>query len=116
MPNHAPLPRASRRTLEIGGRRVHYPSLAAAIASRGTDVSRLPFSVRVLAENVARHAPRLGREATAALDALARWPNPEGAALPLTVPRVILPDSSGLPVLLDLAAMREAFARAGAPP
>jgi aconitate hydratase len=66
---------------------------------------RLPYAARVLAENVLRKAGadalRRGLDATAA----AEWP--------LYIPRVILPDSSGIPVLMDLAALRSAVARRG---
>jgi aconitate hydratase len=116
MPLHPPLPYASRRTLDVGSTRLAYVSIDAVIAAHGGDATRLPYALRVIVENVARNAPRLGGEASDALAALARWPQHESVALPLTLPRVILPDSSGLPVLLDLAAMRDAFARAGLPP
>jgi aconitate hydratase len=92
-----------------------YVDLATLWSAHGRDIRRLPYSLRVLAENVARHADT--NEGAAALAALLRWPERvEGAALPLHTSRVILPDSSGLPVLLDLAAMRDALARAGLDP
>ena len=116
MPTHPSLPQQSRRTLDVGATRFAYVSLADVLELRGGDAAHLPYALRVVVENIARHEPRLGREADAALAALARWPKSEAVALPLTLPRVILPDSSGLPVLLDLAAMRDAFARAGQPP
>src|SRR5882762_9235176 len=74
---------------------------------------RLPYVARVLAENILRHLGRPGvtREQ---LDALAD-PSvaPDSVALPLHVPRVVLPDSSGIPVLMDLAALRSQVARDG---
>lgn len=105
---------ASRSALlrELPGADGVYCDVAGALASRGGDVAHLPYCLRVVAENVARHLPRTGAEGEAALRALARWP--EGrASLPLFVSRVILPDSSGLPVLLDLAALRDALAQRG---
>lgn len=84
-------------------------------AARGGDPLVLPYSLRVLAENVARQ--QNSREAEAALAALLRWPaRDELVALPLYATRVILPDSSGLPVLLDLAALRDALAQANLDP
>ncbi len=66
---------------------------------------RLPYAARILAENVLRNAgPETlshGLRAT------------QGAEWPLTIPRLILPDSSGIPVLMDLAALRSAVARRG---
>ena len=66
---------------------------------------RLPYAARILAENVLRNAgaATLARSLTSA----------EASEWPLTIPRVILPDSSGIPVLMDLAALRSAVARRG---
>src|SRR5437660_438681 len=83
----------------------------------GADVfRRLPYVARVLAENILRHLGRPG-VTRAQLDALAD-PSvaPDAVALPLHVPRVVLPDSSGIPVLMDLAALRSAVARNGGVP
>src|SRR5256885_4313421 len=80
----------------------------------GADVyRRLPYVARVLAENILRHLGRPG-VAREQLDALANPAvAPNTVALPLHVPRVVLPDSSGIPVLMDLAALRSAVARNG---
>jgi aconitate hydratase len=99
----------------VGAASLRYCSIEDALRAAGGDVEALPYSLRVLAENVARHLASTGAEGDAALRALARWPRTDGTALALFVPRVILPDSSGLPVLLDLAAMRDAFVRTGLP-
>src|SRR5882672_2758630 len=83
----------------------------------GTDAyRRLPYVARVLAENILRHLGRPGvtREQ---LDALADPAvAPDAVALPLKIPRVVLPDSSGIPVLMDLAALRSEVARNGGDP
>src|SRR5262245_56172058 len=77
---------------------------------------RLPYVARVLAENILRHVGRPG-VSRAQLDALVDPAiAPDQAALPLHVPRVVLPDSSGIPVLMDLAALRSAVARKGGDP
>jgi aconitate hydratase len=83
----------------------------------GADVyRRLPYVARVLAENILRHLGRPG-VTRAQLDALADPAvPPDAAALPLHVPRVVLPDSSGIPVLMDLAALRSEVARHGGDP
>jgi aconitate hydratase len=77
---------------------------------------RLPYVARILAENILRHLGRPG-VTRAQLDALAD-PSvaPDAVALPLHVPRVVLPDSSGIPVLMDLAALRSEVARHGGDP
>ena len=106
---------ASWRTLPLAGGETCFCDVAAALSAHGGRVEVLPYCLRVAAENVARHRARTGDEGEAALSALAAWPHGR-ASLPLFVSRVILPDSSGLPVLLDLAALRDALAARGGDP
>jgi aconitate hydratase len=78
--------------------------------------ARMPYVARVLAENILRHLGRPG-VTRAQLDAIADPAvAPDAIALPLHVPRVVLPDSSGIPVLMDLAALRSEVARHGGDP
>ena len=109
-------PTAPWRTLSVGTREFRYCSIAAALATDGGDAATLPYCLRVLVENVARHQGAIGPDAAIALRALARWPELGDTTLPLFPGRVILPDSSGLPVLLDLASLRDAVARRGGDP
>ncbi|MCB4771571.1 aconitate hydratase AcnA [Ancylobacter sp. Lp-2] len=83
----------------------------------GPDVyERLPFAARILAENVTRHLGEPGFT-TRELDLLADRRRVGGHdSVALRIPRVILPDSSGIPVLMDLAALRTAVARRGLAP
>ena len=78
--------------------------------------ARLPYVARVLAENLLRNLGQPGVTQDI-LHALAD-PHvaPDTVALPLRVPRVLVPDSSGIPVLMDLAALRSAVARNGGDP
>ena len=80
-------------------------------------VSRLPFSIRILLEAVLRHADnRLVREADVA--ALAAW-TPKAASrpeVPFLPARVILQDFTGVPAVVDLAALRSAMKRLGGDP
>ncbi|MEP7328095.1 MAG: aconitate hydratase AcnA [Betaproteobacteria bacterium] len=103
-------------SLEVAGGRARYCKIAAALAAHGGQVDVMPFCLRVLTENIARNLDATGADGNTALAALARWPASAAVALPLFVTRVILPDSSGLPVLLDLAALRNAVAEAGGDP
>ena len=86
-------------------------------AALGTEAhAPLPYVARVLAENLLRHLGKPGVTAEL-LRALAdRRVAPDAVALPLHVPRVVVPDSSGIPVLMDLAALRSAVARRGGNP
>ena len=86
-------------------------------AALGADThARLPYVARVLAENLLRNLGQPGVTEDV-LRALAD-PRvaPDTVALPLRVPRVVMPDSSGIPVLMDLAALRSAVARKGGDP
>ncbi|HVZ10720.1 aconitate hydratase AcnA [Rhodopila sp.] len=107
----------ARRLLTVGEATRAYYSLPALAGRLGVALDRLPFSLRVLLENLLRHED--DRSVTAAdVEALARWPDP--AALDREVAfhptRVLMPDSSGIPLLIDLAAMRDAVAAQGLDP
>ena len=80
------------------------------------DPSRLPYTVCVLLENLVRRA---GTEHVTEDDvrALAGWPAPaEGAQLAFMPARVLMQDLTGVPAVVDLAALRAAVARRGATP
>jgi aconitate hydratase A / 2-methylisocitrate dehydratase len=80
------------------------------------DPSRLPYTVCVLLENLVRRA---GSEHVTDADvrALADWPAPaEGAQLAFMPARVIMQDLTGVPAVVDLAALRSAVARRGGDP
>ncbi|MEZ5729071.1 MAG: aconitase family protein [Burkholderiaceae bacterium] len=84
-----------------------------------TRVSRMPYTVRILAENLARHSHIDVSAAQALQRLIERQPGmaaPPPLALPLRVSRVLLPDSSGLPLLADLAALRDELAGRGVDP
>ncbi len=80
-------------------------------------VQRLPFSIKVLLESLLRHED--GQTITAEdITALANWDGAagEGRELPFLPGRVILQDFTGVPALVDLAALRSAVARLGGDP
>ncbi|MBT8138239.1 MAG: aconitate hydratase AcnA [Gammaproteobacteria bacterium] len=92
-----------------------YLSLAKLAEKTGTDVARLPHTVKILLENLARRVD--GRDVTVAdVEALARWPHGEDAPLAFMPARVLMQDFTGVPAVVDLAAMRSAVARAGGDP
>jgi aconitate hydratase len=80
-------------------------------------LDRLPFSIRVLLENALRHAGR-GLVTPDHAQALARWSREKasGGEIPFMPARVVLQDFTGVPCVVDLAAMRDAMARMGGDP
>ncbi len=112
----APDPAAARASLRVGDREYAYYRLDAAGVP---DVARLPYTVKVLLENMLRHAA-YGSGLVGADDvrALAAWdPSAPGEyELPFMPARVILQDFTGVPCVVDLAAMRDAVAEMGGDP
>ncbi len=106
----------ARSTLTVGGRTYEIYRLDA-LANHGVNLARLPYSLRILLENLLRHED--GRTVTADdILALANWqpqaePDREVAFMPA---RVILQDFTGVPCVVDLAAMRDAMAELGGDP
>ena len=104
----------AQATLTSGGKTVKYFSLA---ALKDHDLSRLPFSLRILLENLLRHED--GRTVTADdIKFLAAWdakaePSKEIAYMPA---RVLMQDFTGVPAIVDLAAMRDAMRALGGDP
>ena len=114
--HHSPGPRSARATLSIGDRDYAYFALANAGAS---DLDRLPYTVKVLLENMVRGAATQPDLVTADhVRALAAWDAsaPGEAELPFMPSRVILQDFTGVPCVVDLAAMRDAMAEMGGDP
>ena len=73
----------------------------------------LPYCLRVLLENCLRNRNR-GFASDADIRRFVQWrPGRGGFSVPLRVTRVIMPDSSGLPALMDMAALRDAVVRRG---
>ncbi|CAN5777707.1 aconitate hydratase AcnA [soil metagenome] len=103
-------------TLRVGDREYEIFRLAA-LEREGFDVGRLPYSLRILLENLLR--TENGVSVTADdIRALAGW-NPRAEPdkeIAFTPARVILQDFTGVPALVDLAAMRDAMAALGGDP
>ena len=108
-------PFGTRAPLDAG---VEFHSLARLAAAGVGDPSHLPVTVKVLLENVLRHA-RAGFARDGDVEALARWdggPPQHDRERPFMPARVLLQDFTGVPSVVDLAAMRSAVARAGGDP
>ena len=105
----------ARATLSTADGEVAYYRLSA--LSEFGDIERLPITVKVLLENVLRNC---GSEAFEPqhVEALARWQPGQAAEgeLPYLPARVLLQDYTGVPAVVDLAAMRSAMERLGGDP
>ncbi|WP_029008590.1 aconitate hydratase AcnA [Azospirillum halopraeferens] len=107
----------TRRTLTVGGRSYDYFSLTAAGEAGAGDLSRLPFSLKVLLENLLRFED--GRSVTVDdVRALADWLKERRCDREIAYrpARVLMQDFTGVPAVCDLAAMREAMADLGGDP
>ena len=114
----------SASTLNVNGRELTYYSLRAkALVELGVD--RLPYSIKVLVENLLRHED--DRKVRAAdIEALVRWaetPTRHGEAagddareIAFTPERVLMQDLTGVPAVVDLASMRDDIIALGGDP
>jgi aconitate hydratase len=104
-----------RDTLEVNGRKYAFASLTR--LGQRFDLKRLPYSMKILLENLLRHED--GIDVTAKeIEAVATWdskkePDTEIAFMPA---RVLLQDFTGVPCVVDLAAMRDAMKALGGDP
>ncbi len=104
----------TRSTLTVGGKDFAYYSLSKAAEKFG-DVSRLPFSMKVLLENLLRFEDGGFTVSTGDVKALIDWQkDPSSSAeIQYRPARVLLQDFTGVPCVVDLAAMRDAIAKLG---
>ena len=114
----------SESTLDVAGRSLKYFSLRAdALAGFGVD--QLPYSIKVLLENLLRHEDGVKVDHSD-IEALARWgetPTRHGEAagddareIAFTPERVLMQDLTGVPAVVDLASMRDAMIALGGDP
>ena len=103
---------ATRDTLDVGGKKYTIASLAK--LGQKFNIARLPYSMKILLENLLRHEDGLNVTAKE-IEAVANWepkkePDTEIAFMPA---RVVLQDFTGVPCVVDLAAMRDAIVKLG---
>src|ERR1700742_4662076 len=105
----------ARAALTVGGRSYEIFRLDALQSS--FDVARLPFSLKILLENLLRNEDGESIRATD-IEALASWnANAEPSVeIAFTPARVVMQDFTGVPAIVDLAAMRDAMAELGGDP
>jgi aconitate hydratase len=117
MSNNKRDPFGVRARLQVGDKSYTYYSLAALEEKGVGPVSRLPFSIKILLEAVVRQF-----DDRAILEnhirELANWnaPAPQKTEVPFKPARILLQDFTGVPAVVDLAAMRAAMQRAGGDP
>ena len=106
-----------RARARLSGTSLDYYRLDALRGAGLADPGPLPVTVKILLEGLLRDA-EAGRVKEKSVASLASWPAPTepGAELPFTPSRVLLQDFTGVPAVVDLAAMRSAVQRAGKDP
>ena len=107
-----------RKTLTVGAKKYVYYSLAAAEKNGLRGISALPYSMKVLLENLLRAED--GTTVTKAdIEAVAKWLDDKGKAgkeIAFRPARVLMQDFTGVPAVVDLAAMRDAMKALGGNP
>ncbi|MGO1719154.1 MAG: aconitate hydratase, partial [Luteimonas sp.] len=106
---------AAHATFQVNGKTYTYASLPK--LGERFDIARLPFSMKILLENLLRHEDGVSVKAKH-IEAVASWdpkaaPDTEIAFMPA---RVVLQDFTGVPCVVDLAAMRDAVVKLGGRP
>ncbi len=104
---------ATRTSLQVNGKSYTYFSLPK--LGQRFDIARLPYSMKILLENLLRHEDGGMTVGKDHIEAVAQWdatrePDTEIAFMPA---RVVLQDFTGVPCVVDLAAMRDAVGRLG---
>ena len=107
-----------RKTLTVEGKPYVYYSLPDAEANGLKGISKLPYSMKVLLENLLRHED--GRTVTKAdIAAMAEWLDNKGKKekeIGFRPARVLMQDFTGVPAVVDLAAMRDGMTKLGGDP
>ncbi len=104
-----------RSTLEVGGKRYTYWSLAK--LGERYNLKRLPYSMKILLENLLRHEDGVN-VTTREIEAVCQWDHtrPSDIEIAFMPARVVLQDFTGVPCVVDLAAMRDAMVKLGGDP
>ena len=106
----------TKSTLSVGKKKFGYYSLKA-LAKHGFAVDKLPFSLRIFLENLLRHEDgTVVKKDDIAAVASAAGKAPEAREVFFVPARVVLQDFTGVPAVVDLAAMRDAIKQLGGQP
>jgi aconitate hydratase len=101
-----------KKHLKLNSTEYDYCAIADVVKEYNGNLAALPYSIRVLLESVARH---LGEDVTEEnIDTLVNWnPDTPQGVVPFKPARVVLQDFTGVPAVVDLAAMRDAIVSLG---
>jgi len=107
----------TRETLTAAGKSYAYYSIAAASKALGEDASRLPISLKILLENVLRYENG-GSYTVDDARAIAEWAKTGTSTreVPFRPARILMQDFTGVPAVVDLAAMRDGIKELGGSP
>ncbi len=104
-----------KRTLQIGGEDFNYYSLAE-LEKQGYPIDKLPFSIRILLENALRNFDDFAITKEH-IETLLNWkPEASDSDIPFKPARVLMQDFTGVPAVVDIAALRAEVARKGKDP
>jgi aconitate hydratase len=104
---------SARRTLTVGSKKYEYFSLAA-LSEKGFDLSKMPLSMKIFVENLLRHEDGVVVK-KADVEAVAKTIGvlPAEREVFFMPARVVMQDFTGVPAIVDLAAMRDAIQKLG---
>ncbi|MCE0558402.1 aconitate hydratase AcnA [Motilimonas sp. E26] len=106
----------TKHTFNINGQAYHYYPLSCAQTTNQNDIARLPVSIKILLENLLRHHDN-GADNQAAIDALiSSAGHASSQEINYQPARVLMQDFTGVPAIVDLAAMRDALVKQGLDP
>ncbi|MEM6604003.1 MAG: aconitate hydratase AcnA, partial [Pseudomonadota bacterium] len=109
---------SAKKTLTSAGKTYHYYDLKAYAEKTGKNIDNLPFSMKVLLENMLRFEDGT-TVTTEIINQVADWSSDKGAArveISYRPARVLMQDFTGVPAVVDLAAMRDAAVQMGSNP
>ncbi|QTM99510.1 aconitate hydratase AcnA [Sediminibacillus dalangtanensis] len=105
----------AKKQFELNGKTYNYYQLKALEDAGLGEITRLPFSIRVLLESLVRqHDGFVIKDEH--VESLAKWGKAEGKDVPFKPSRVILQDFTGVPAVVDLASLRKAMVDMGGAP
>ena len=101
------------QTLHVGNQTLSYYNIADACQSHGKNVENLPYTLRILLESLLRKGSGSAEDQAAIARLIAYNPSEPEGEVPFKPSRIVLQDFTGVPVVVDLASMRDAIVQHG---